>query len=104
MSHGGEPSATESLEVSIVTYFQRLTSSTLGMISDYLPDSDDGSQPVAGDDEMELILSRSDLAVMGLDWSSEADQDFVRDASLAYFGTKVRFRGPVIYCCGVRIV
>ncbi|KAK4193621.1 hypothetical protein QBC35DRAFT_1537 [Podospora australis] len=125
----GEDDDKAKLELAIIAYFHRLTTSILRVLSDIVESSDDDdlldldidySEPAvlseSEDDARARLLSEdgyqggwvrvdSDaLAQMGLDVWSQADADFVKEAVARYFSGKravVLTKGVEV--CGVRV-
>ncbi|KAI1212881.1 uncharacterized protein F4807DRAFT_411949 [Annulohypoxylon truncatum] len=110
-------------ELTLITYFHRLTTQILGTLADIVEstsdeddddvaeegeeDSDDAALlPDSGEEEMDArgIRIESDaVARMGLDVWSAADAEFVRAAVKIYFGRRAYVEGKGVEVCGVRV-
>ncbi|KAK4165419.1 hypothetical protein QBC43DRAFT_208827 [Cladorrhinum sp. PSN259] len=116
------------IELAIIAYFHRLTTSILGVLADIVDSSDDDdfldldidyTEPAVlsegeGDDQERLLnqdqggswvrVDSDALAQMGLDVWSQADADFVKEVVARYFSGKravVLTKGVEV--CGVRV-
>ncbi|KAI1450910.1 hypothetical protein F5Y02DRAFT_412555 [Annulohypoxylon stygium] len=109
-------------ELTLITYFHRLTTQIMGTLADIVEstsdDDDDvveegeeGSDDAAllpdlGEEEMDArgIRIESDaVARMGLDVWSAADAEFVKLAVKTYFGRRAYVEGKGVEVCGVRV-
>ncbi|PHH63616.1 hypothetical protein CDD81_5708 [Ophiocordyceps australis] len=114
------------VELALVTYFHRLTSQMLSVMSNLInaypdPYHDDDDQDQAADDDddddddddAQLLPSSQDVPIlkldgtfleaMGLDIWSSADAAFVRDLAAVYFGRRARVDVKGLEICGVRV-
>lgn len=117
------------IELAIIAYFHRLTTSMLGVLADIVDSSDDDDMlgvdfdPAAlgedGDDSGEEAgLLRRDgegpgsgwvrvdseaLTQMGLDVWSKSDADFIRELMAWYFGRRAYVENKGVEVCGLRV-
>ncbi|KAK1750702.1 hypothetical protein QBC47DRAFT_393299 [Echria macrotheca] len=129
--HAGEEENEEErakVELAIIAYFHRLTTSTLGVLADIVDSSDDDDMlgvdfdgAVPGDESEEsgeeAGLLRHDegpgsgwvrvdseaLAQMGLDVWSKSDADFIRELTARYFGRRAYVENKGVEVCGLRV-
>jgi len=117
------------IELAIIAYFHRLTTSMLGVLADIVDSSDDDDMlganfdpAVLGDDgndsgEEAGLLSRDGegpesgwvrvdseaLAQMGLDVWSRSDADFIKELMGRYFGRRAYVENKGVEVCGLRV-
>lgn len=110
------------VELAIIAYFHRLTTQLLTVLAeivessddddmvDVAPDDTDVDVPIhAGEDEDQddgssFVRVDSDaLANMGLDVWSQADANFVKDATSKYFSRRAYVEGKGVEVCGLRV-
>lgn len=106
------------LELAIIAYFHRLTSTILDKLTDIVDDHNDSSDAGSNidDDEDALLepaeetldgcgvrISNEALRAMGLDIWSASDVEFVKEVVSVYFDRKAFVEGKVVEVCGVRV-
>ncbi|KAI9820549.1 MAG: hypothetical protein M1832_003740 [Thelocarpon impressellum] len=89
-------------EMALIAYFHRLTASMLSTVADRV-DSADEDEDGTDDDGKGLVLSREDLARLGVDVWSARDRAFVEELVRAYFERTAEVQGERVECCGVRV-
>lgn len=115
------------IELAVIAYFHRLTSTILTKLADLVEDHgdddddtdtesnmmDDGideeeddvllGQGRDGGDGRGIRISIEALRAMGLDIWSASDVEFVREALAVYFGRRAYVEGKGVEVCGVRV-
>lgn len=132
-AEGGDDEGRARVELGIITYFHRLTTSVLGTLSEIVAATDEDdytdldvsrspSEPEGGDDSERLLpqpeedgeldheyagpevrVDSEALAAMGLDVWSNADAAFVKEVVARYFNRRARVEGKGIEVCGLRV-
>lgn len=112
------PSDEAQLELAIIAYFHRLTSTILDKLTDIVDDHSGASDAGSNTDEDEDVLlgpgeqeldgrgvhiSNEALRAMGLDIWSASDVEFVKEVVSVYFDRKAVVEGKVVEVCGVRV-
>ena len=91
----------EAYELTVVTYFHRLTDLIFSIILDAVDDTSSEAQPEP-DQKKRLTITKEDLSRMGLDVWSSADRTFVQELSASYLKAEAEVQGASVECCGVR--
>ncbi|KAI9738133.1 MAG: hypothetical protein M1818_005562 [Claussenomyces sp. TS43310] len=103
---------TAGYEMAIIAYFHRLSANIMTVISDIVDatDSDDEREDALlrpgtadGGDGPAVFVSSAEVAKMGLDSWSKADQGFIEELIRLYFGRKAHLEGRSVDVCGVKI-
>lgn len=121
--HASTPSSSSPsearLELAIITYFHRLTTQILSVLSDLsesqeplYTDSDADSvtaedaplRPVDLTDDADAVrVDSGSVENMGLDVWSDSDSTFVKELTELYFGRAAKIEGKGVEVCGVRV-
>lgn len=99
-------------EMAIIGYFHRVTVTILGTLAvvvdqqdGELRDHEGGESDRVGNSGLSTVyITGEDMARMGLDVWSDADQRFVEELVELYWGRHAEIQGGRIECCGVRIL
>lgn len=91
------------LELSIVSYFHRLTSSIFMTMIDAISEDDADQDPTVSR-KKSVFITQSDLMHMGLDAWSRTDSHFLQELAFTYLNMSCEVQGASVQCCGVRLL
>ena len=103
----GRASAGENFEMSVVAYFQRLTTLMVERVGECIPSDSESGSDSEGEDggpDQEGFVAKEDLIRMGLDVWSHSDRLFVEELARVYWNRNVEVQGATVECCGVRLL
>lgn len=95
--HSTAAPSTADLQMAIIAYFQRLTTSIFTTLLEISKSA--ASQPASEP----IPILKDDFIAMGLDAWSKADREWVVEMLKVYFGCAARVQVTSIECCGVKI-
>ncbi|RYC56174.1 hypothetical protein CHU98_g10033 [Xylaria longipes] len=105
------------LELTIISYFHRLTTQLLGTLADAIDDTSDSDiedeNPTEEDDALidadedaqghGVQIDTDVIKRMGLDIWSASDAEFVKELLKTYFGRQAYVQGKGVEVCGIRV-